>query len=284
MLQADLHTHTSHSHAKNSVAEMFAAAQKKGLKFFGFSEHSPRPAGYSYPEDYQEKLAPGFAAYVREVLALKAARPQKAEAPTPLLGMELDFFPAELAFARELCNAYPFDYVIGGLHFQQVWGFDFAPEDWQGRSESECFAIYDKYYQDMATMCATGLFNIAAHPDLIKIFSREVFTRWLGQSAAQNRVRAALEAMKASNTALEISSAGLRKPCREIYPGPEIMRAAAALGLPVVLSSDAHNTEDVAFAFDQLEAYARSFGYTSSLVFVNRQPIRLEFQDNCATV
>jgi histidinol-phosphatase (PHP family) len=67
--------------------------------------------------------------------------------------------------------------------------------------------------------------------------------------------------------ALEVSSAGLRKPCAEIYPGPSIMRMAAEMKLPITIASDAHCTRTPAYAFDQLEAYVRSFGYEGSFWF-----------------
>lgn len=65
---------------------------------------------------------------------------------------------------------------------------------------------------------------------------------------------------------MEVSSAGLRKPCRQIYPGPQIMQIASGLGLKICLSSDAHSTEQIAYAFDKLETYAREFGYTESWI------------------
>ena len=57
MIRVDLHTHTNHSHARDSVREMFEAGQAKGLVVQGFSEHSPRPLGYDYPVEYREHLA-----------------------------------------------------------------------------------------------------------------------------------------------------------------------------------------------------------------------------------
>ncbi len=274
MLLADLHTHTLHSHAKNSAREMLDAAWGKGLKIFGFSEHSPRPAQYAYPEDYQEKLEAGFAGYVAEVLELKKGCPEGRKV---LLGLEVDFLPQELDFARGLCAAWPFDYVIGGLHFQKLWGFDYMQTDWDAMPPERRFAAYAQYYRDLADMCSCGLFNIAAHPDLIKIFSRESFTLWLETDEAVTLVRAALEAMARHGVAMEVSSAGLRKPCQEIYPGPKIMALAKDLNLPLVISSDAHNVNDVAYAFDRLEAYAGSFGYRSSLIFEGGRPVELPF-------
>ena len=63
---------------------------------------------------------------------------------------------------------------------------------------------------------------------------------------------------------MEISSAGLRKPCKEIYPGPVLMRMANDLDLPITFASDAHCINTVGYAFDQLADYANKFGFTHS--------------------
>ena len=67
MIRADLHTHTNHSHARDSVRQMFEAGREKGLLVQGFSEHSPRPGGYDYPSEYRDHLAATFDAYLAEV-------------------------------------------------------------------------------------------------------------------------------------------------------------------------------------------------------------------------
>lgn len=77
--------------------------------------------------------------------------------------------------------------------------------------------------------------------------------------------------------AMEISSAGIRKPCREIYPCATIMRMASDLKLPVTFASDAHTTEDVAYGFPRLATYAKAFGFTKSVVFDNGRCESLEF-------
>ena len=71
---------------------------------------------------------------------------------------------------------------------------------------------------------------------------------------------------------MEISSAGLRKPCKEIYPGPVIMQLAAELELSITFGSDAHCTQTPAYAFAELARYAASFGFTHSLWFEQRRP------------
>ncbi len=274
-ISADIHAHTRHSHGQASTEEMFHAALGKGLKYFGFSEHSPRPEGYVYPRDYQEQLAAGFPDYVAEVGSMaERGRPLGMEV---LLGLELDYIPGQEEYAASLCAAYPFDYVIGGLHFQGYWGFDFTADDWERLSLDACFSAYARYYDDLAAMCRTGLFQVAAHPDLIKLFTVSSFHAWLKTADAQAQVRTALAALKENNMVMEISSAGLRKPCHEIYPCPEIMEMARDLALPISFGSDAHCANTPAHAFDVLARYAASFGYTEHTIFVKRVARTLKF-------
>lgn len=261
---ADVHLHTHYSHGQADPLAMLQAAKRQGLSFIGFSEHSPRPAGYTYPEDYQEKLTSLLPQYVREVRAFAAQ--EAANGITVLLGLEVDYIPGQEAYATALCREHPYDYIIGGLHFQQNWGFDFSAADWERLDEDARFIIYRRYYEDLRDMCATGLFHIAAHPDLIKIFSIDSFKAWLDTPQAKDCVHAALSAMKKHGVIMEISSAGLRKACREIYPGPVIMAMAADLGLAVSFASDAHCTGTPAYAFDDLARYAGRYGYSHSVI------------------
>jgi histidinol-phosphatase (PHP family) len=255
MIDADLHTHTKYSHGKSTVREMFAAGKERGIALHGFSEHSPRPEGYEYPSEYRAELIRSYPDYVRDVLELKAQYPNQV-----LLGMEMDWMESEIDFVRTSVRAYDFDYLIGSVHFVGTWGYDFTPDDWKDLSFDQRAAHYESYFRALAGMAASGLFNIAAHPDLIKIFSIDAFRQWLTRRDGLDLVRDSLVAIRDAGMSMEISSAGLRKPCREIYPGPEIMRLAADLRAPVVFGSDAHQPADMGFAFDELARYAASFG------------------------
>ena len=262
MIIVDLHNHTNASHGRNSVAEMVASAKEKGLRIYGFSEHSPRPLACSYPREYREHLQASFGTYVNDIRQFQ----QNDQEITVLLGMELDWIPSDRPFMEQALAAWPFDYVIGGIHFLDTWGFDFTPEDWKLPTE-RIRACYTLYFQNLRAMAESGLVNIAAHPDIIKIFSLEHFKIWIAEQENLDLVAAALAAIRKAGMAMEISSAGLRKPCHEIYPGPAIMRLAADLNVPITFGSDAHNVTEPGFAFDQLEAWARTYGYTHSVLF-----------------
>ena len=275
MIQVDLHSHTHFSHGKNSVREMFEAGKKCGLLCHGFSEHSPRPLGYDYAVEYRDRLQASFPEYVREVSDL--AQEEKGSGVTVLLGMELDWLENEPETMRQLACSHDFDYIIGGIHFLGTWGFDADAKDWEVLDKEARSAMYVRYYRTMLRMAESGLFQIVAHPDLIKIFTIADFRNWLRQPGSLDLVRGALLAARDAGMAMEISSAGLRKPCHEIYPGPDILRLAAEIKLPITFGSDAHCADDLASHFADLAEYARSMGYTESHVFQKGSVLRVPF-------
>ena len=274
-IKADVHMHTDHSHGVATVQQMFDAACQKGLQVIGFSEHSPRPQGYTYPQDYQDHLAATFDQYIASVQSLKQTA--KQQGITVLLGLELDYIPAQEEYAQALCKAYPYDYIIGGVHFQGTWGFDGPAQDWDVLSTDQRFAIYKQYYKDLTQMCKSGLFQIAAHPDLIKMSSITTFNQWLTTPQAIKCIDDFLAALLNAGMVMEVSSAGLRKACNEIYPGPVVMERAAKMGVAISFGADSHCTNTPAYAFDTLAQYARSFGYTSSVIFRQKAPQTLAF-------
>lgn len=263
-ITVDLHTHTAHSHAKDSAEAMAASAYGKGFAVFGFSEHSPRPDTHPYPGDYRERLTASFPAYIAEVLAEKERYAGRMEV---LLGLEMDYMSDQAAYMENAVAQYPYDYVIGGLHFLGRWGFDYTAADWESLSNAACSEYFIRYYRDLARMAESGLFHIAAHPDLIKIFRKETFASWVATPDARLYVRAALESVKDAGMAMEISSAGFRKGLGEPYPCDVVMEIARDVEVPVSFGSDAHAAKDVGAAFDELAAYARRYGYAQSAVF-----------------
>lgn len=277
MISADLHLHTFYSHGANSPFEMHEAAEKKGLSLIGFTEHSPRPRGYDYTREYREHLMAHFPDYIREVVAL---RDRSKSSCKVLLGLEMDWLPKEIDFIQNACKAYDYNYIIGSVHFLEHWGFDDQEDPWREASEDKIFSWYEDYFLHWLSMLESGLFQIAAHPDLIKIYSIKHFHKWLEKPGAKDLIIKCLHALKSSDMAMEVSSAGMRKACGEFYPCPEIMRWAADLDLNISLASDAHNIRDVASFFPELAVYASKFGFTKQAVFDRRNMFFLPFSPN----
>ena len=257
MILADMHTHTCYSHGADSPQAMYTAAVQRGLTYMAFTEHSPRPRGFDYTHEYREQLTQHLPDYVREVCALR-----DGSGPcTALFGMEMDWLDGQEEFTRKACAAYDYDVLLGSVHFIGQWGFDDSDTPWHGFSQEECEQHYLAYFAAWERMIRSGLFHVASHPDLIKIFSVEQFHIWLAKPESRALILRGLTALRDAGMCMEISSAGLRKPCREIYPAPPIMRMAVQLGLPITFASDAHSAHDVACAFARLASYAEAFGF-----------------------
>jgi histidinol-phosphatase (PHP family) len=185
------------------------------------------------------------------------------EAGLPVrLGIEVDYFPgAEGAIRRVLAQA-PFDYAIGSVHWIGPWGFDLLSVEglWDGRDVDE---MYRQYFAILGQAARSGLFQIMAHPDLIKVMGHRPSPR-LDVLALYD---AAADAFLAGGAAVEVSTAGFRKPVGELYPDPAFLRACQRRGVPLSLASDAHQPEDVGLDFDQAVALARDAGYREVMAF-----------------
>jgi histidinol-phosphatase (PHP family) len=71
---------------------------------------------------------------------------------------------------------------------------------------------------------------------------------------------------------MEVGTAGLRRPAREMYPHPDFLSALSRRRIPIIISSDAHYPEHVGCDFPLAVSYARSAGYTSLTRFSGRSP------------
>ena len=236
---ADLHTHTSTSHGHHSAAGMYEAAAAAGLDLFGLSEHSPLPEEYAC-KLYVPAFPGNFRDFVRDVQALRQRELEREDRPLPLLGVELDWLPGYPRHMGRFLSCWPFSYVIGSLHY--VGLFPVArPHTWTDGREA-AYARYREYYEEMARMAASGLVNVASHPDFIKRASYGLFHEWLREKGSLDVVARAVQAMTDNGVIMEVSSAGLRQPFAEPYPCPAIMGLAADFG------ADRHGAKGVACA------------------------------------
>ncbi len=176
-------------------------------------------------------------------------------------GLEVDYLPGHEAWIRELSERHDWDYFIGSVHYISD-SFDIDnPEKldwWRSRDPVE---IWSEYLNRLSQAAASGLFQIIGHPDLCKKFGiRPTPDRTPG-------FREFLETARDHETAIEINTAGLHKPCREMYPAPEILRLALETGVMLTFGSDAHAPDQVGRDFDLAVSLAKSAGYRKSCRF-----------------
>jgi len=238
----DYHMHTPRcNHAMGSVREYAEAALLVGLKEIGMSDHSPMPDGFDEWRMQRSELE-GYLDELHDVQAEFAGQLDLK------VGLEADYFPGTEDYVKEMLATHEWDYVIGSVHYlgtlESKWGFD-NPDDMSGWDVRDVEDAYCDYYAFVSASAACGLFDIIGHPDLIKKFGHRPP---LDSHRVIEAEEAMLQAVKQAGVALEVSSAGLRKPVAEVYPHGRIIARAAALNIPFSFGSDAHAPGEVGHA------------------------------------
>ena len=187
------------------------------------------------------------------------------EAALPVLvGIEMDWLPDRRDDIAAVLAAHPFDIVLGSVHWLEGLAID-DPDD-PAAEHIGAEAVWDRYLEELVAAARSGLYDVMAHPDLPKVFGHR-FPRTFAR-----RVDDLVAAIAETGVAIECSSAGLRKPVRELYPDPGWLTKFRAAGVPVTLSSDAHNPDDVARDYPTAVAALRGAGYTTLTCFRGREP------------
>jgi histidinol-phosphatase (PHP family) len=112
------------------------------------------------------------------------------------------------------------------------------------------------------------MFDILAHPDLVKYWGGE---RPRPDGDPRRFYDLAMEAIAASGIAVEVSTAGLRKPVGELYPARAFLEMVVDAGNPIALSSDAHTPEDLGRDYDQALELLGELGVSELAVFARRE-------------
>lgn len=247
----DYHVHAlSHGEYEGDQAWLRAfieQARRRGIIEMGFSEHDEFIAGLDLAIFQQLKTIH------RQEIKLR-------------LGIEVDYIPGhENEISGKLSQA-DYDYAIGSVHYIDGWSFD-HPDYKLGFEKRDIDEIYIRYAQILEQMVNSRLFDIVGHIDLIKIWGhrpqRKKTTDYLLPVA---------QAIKRTGMVVEVNSAGLRKPVKELYPADDLLALLYSLNIPITLGSDAHHPQQMGEGLEQAWAAARKAGYTTAIGFEKRRP------------
>ena len=271
-MRFDYHIHLEYGSYDEDYAEgFFRAAAERGVHEIGFSEHS-----HTFPEfkqlyyddlilddsfvgSFQRKWLKSnkFKYTLDEYFAFIEKLRKKHKV---LAGIEVCNFQEQEAVAKIL-SAYPFDYIIGSVHFLRGWAYDTGAikAEWENHTLAD---IYEWYAEEVEKLAAAGLYDALGHPFNIRLYKHFPdfdVTPYLERVA---------EAMKKADMIVDLNTGTYyRYPVEEFSPYPAFMRVAKAYGLPIITTSDAHKPEDCACYNEEAAAYARSFGYTAQIRF-----------------
>ena len=259
----DYHTHTSLcKHADGTPEEYLAAAEKAGLDEIGVSDHTPWPTGY----DTQFRMAPDEFREYRDIVSRLAAASDTVKVRYAL---EIDWVPGKMEEVRSRVDSEPFDYLIGSVHYTDELPFDNPDHQAVWKSVERSAEIWIRYYELLLEFVSAGGFEIIGHFDLPKKFG----SRPPDTQKVRSLINDILTAAADHHIVMELNTAGLRKPVREIYPTPDILKNAKNKGVGITFGSDAHSPCDVGANFAEAIQLAKECGFDSYTTFENRVPL-----------
>src|SRR5215470_10152284 len=252
-LFSDYHTHPQGHRVQRYTPALLQpwadAARKIGLTDIAFTDHDRYHTGIDFDE----------IDHLREKNADLKIR----------VGIELDNDPIHSAAGRSWIEKHrdKLDFVLGSVHFldhaEQM--FDSVPNGAAQFEGRDVDAIYIDYFRRVREMAATGLVDCLAHIDLIKIHGH--------RSSAEIGavVNETLDFIRARNLAIELSTAGWRRPVGELYPSDRIIDLAIEKGIPFTIASDAHSHAQLADNYARLAQKLAVLGVRQICIFENHQ-------------
>lgn len=257
----DYHIHTPLcGHAVGEPSEYVLQAIKLGLQEIGFADHAPLLLFENPSLTMNTKQLPQYHKMIEDLQRQHVSLPIK-------IALEADFIPGFEEKTKTIIEDYPYDYVIGSVHFIKEWGFD-NPDERDHWDEENVNSVYQDYYELLRQSAKSGIFDIMAHVDLVKKFGH------LPTEDLTDEIRATAKILKDSGVAIEINTSGLRKPVQEIYPALSTLKIYNEANVPLVFGSDAHDPKDVGKGFDKAMDLVKAAGYTQHVIFKNRKIVK----------
>jgi histidinol-phosphatase (PHP family) len=274
----DYHVHLRPDEAGTEAERYFTPANadryretaaERGIEELGVSEHVYRFVQaldvWTHPfwRYWAHDDIDAYCSFVREETDLR-------------LGIEADFLPGREDRMANLIDGRDWDYVIGSVHFLRDDMVDLLGDpDWAEFDvwrSSDPDKVWARYFETLGEAARSGLFDILAHPDLVKVWGR-------GAPVPEGDLRRfyerAMDGIAESDVAIEVSTAGLRKPVAELYPSAQLLEMCLEAGRPVALSSDAHLPDHLGHEYEQAVDWLRERGVAELAVF-DRRERRLE--------
>ena len=247
------------NHTADAAERFVERARERGVDEIGFTEHVYyfRQTAEIWDVPYQTaRCVYDLDTYVDAVIeAKRRGLPVK-------LGLEVDYVGERQGRLAELLEPYSWDFLLGSVHWIDGLAVDQEPGIWDRGVED----VWRAYFDALAELAGSGAVDVLAHPDLAKIF---------GQRPANGALHAlheeAAESIASAGVSIEVSTAGLRKPVRELYPDRGLLQACSDRGVPITLASDGHVPTLVGEDFDQALELVRSAGYETVTVFDGRE-------------
>ena len=241
-------------HAVGDPEEYAARAFERGLKGIIVTCHNPLPHGIASGVRMNPEQFPDYVALVERARAAWQGRVDVR------LGLEADYLPGLEDFLEEQMKSAEFHHVLGSVHCQ-------IKEYRKRYDNGDPLEYQETYFTHLADAAETGFFDTLAHPDLVK----NVYPHDWNIERAMPFIEKNLDRIAKTGIAMELNTSGELKTIAEMNPGPIILKAMHARGIPVVIGADAHVPERAADRYEKAMDILESVGYDEISFFLNRE-------------
>jgi histidinol-phosphatase (PHP family) len=252
--KTDYHIHTTFSDGKAKPEEYISSALEKGLNEIGFSDHF----SLSKKEQDWDMNPMDVPPYIQYIDNLK----NNASGLIIRTGLEIDYIPGMEKEISEYLNGIDLDYRIGSVHYLGEKTVDNSPEFYEGKNID---FLFESYFDKVIAASYSGLFDIIAHCDLIRIYG------YKPSIDPEPLYRKLARAMSISNVALEINTNGRTRPVAEFYPDPRYLNIFRQENVAICVNSDAHMPSRVAQYFNEAYDLIKNAGFDEMVQFEKRK-------------
>lgn len=258
-------------------------ALRKGLKQVGIVDHLYRfketkayfekymdleteEVGRAQSEWLEQVMVCELADFVQLISSAKAE--WSAQGVELKLGIEADYFVGGEEELAAILNRYPFDYVIGSVHFYDGWGFD-NPALQHRFNEVDLKELYANHFETVKGAAASGLFDFIAHLDNVKVFNHRP-----AEESLLEHYKEVAETLVKYDVATEVNP-GLyyRYPVQEMCPSPTFLQILIQEGVQFTTSSDAHYPNDIGIYNEEIIHQLKNYGLREIATFSDRKRI-----------
>lgn len=281
-LSGDWHTHNQLCHhAVGTIEDYVKKAIALNLQTIGISDHFP----YEFLKNIERIPYEEYAITLEEVETYlsntESLKTKYKDEINIRIGFEIDFFKNQEYSLNTHLNKVKsrLDYILGSIHILKfkngkgAWGFDDSRfrEDYNYYGADKVFFYYYKKLQKMVKSKDFDI-DIIGHFDLPKKFNDIP----INKEKVNNEAMKALELIKKKDLVMEINTGGLRKKCKEQYPSEKIIKEMYNRDISIILGSDAHNPNEVAWEFKKTIIMLKKIGYNQLVHFKKRKKSYIE--------
>lgn len=273
MFYSNAHTHSDWCDGENTLAEMAQAAEKLGFTDLGFTSHSPAP------------FDPTCLGVKDESAYQKAVRSLAEKSLLQIsCGLEWDYF------SKTPISGY--DYFVGSVHYLPpragvYRSVDDTPENFaktlQEWYDGDFLALAQDYYDLVVTHITQNQPKIVGHFDLVTKFNDTLqYLTAKNQDAYEQLALTALKKVVAViqkyDGLVEVNTGGMSRGwTKQAYPAKFLLNYLASEEVPIIITSDTHQVDTLAYAFEETKKILQSVGFSSSWQLKKRKFVPVAF-------